>query len=483
MSSDGSLSYQPAADAFGTATVTVSVQDTGGTLDGGVDTSAPQTFTITVTPVNDVPSFLKGANQSMLEDTGAQSVAGWATNMSAGPANEAGQALSFVVTNDNTALFSAQPAVSPNGTLTYDPAPNAHGAATVSVSIKDNGGIADGGVDTSSAQTFTITVSLLNDAPSFTPGANQTVNEDAGAQSIAWATNLSAGPSDESGQTLEFVIDTNSNAALFSVAPAVSSTGTLTFTPAANANGTANIVLRLTDSGGTLNGGVHTSAPHTLTITVNPVNDAPSFTAGANQTVNEDSGAQSVAWATAISAGPANESGQTVSFTVSNDNAALFSVAPQLSPSGTLSYTPAPNTHGTATVSVSIKDNGGIADGGVDTSSAQTFTITVSLLNDAPSFTAGGEPDRERGRRRAVDRVGDQPERRSGRRVGPDAGVRRRCEQQRSALLRGAGGFEHRHADLHAGGQRQRHGEHRGAPAPIAAARSTAVSTPARRTR
>ena len=328
MSSDGSLTYQPAPNAFGTATVTVSVQDTGGTLDGGVDTSAPQTFTITVAPVNDVPSFMKGANQSMLEDTGAQSIAGWATGMSAGPANESGQALSFVVTNDNTALFSAQPAVSSNGTLTYDPAPNAHGTATVSVSIKDNGGIADGGVDTSSAQTFTITVSLLNDAPSFTPGANQTVNEDAAAQSIAWATNLSAGPADESGQTLDVRhrFEQQRRALL------------------RGAGGVEHRHADLHAGGQRQRHGEHrrcaspiaaarstavstTSAPHTLTITVNPVNDAPSFTKGADQSVTEDSGAQSVAWATAISAGPANESGQTVSFTVSNNNAALFSVA------------------------------------------------------------------------------------------------------------------------------------------------------------
>ena len=45
---------------------------------------------------------------------------------------------------------------------------------------------------------------------------------------------------------------------------------------------------------------------------VNAVNDAPSFTKGPDQTVAQDSGAHSVpGWATAISMGPANESGQT----------------------------------------------------------------------------------------------------------------------------------------------------------------------------
>ena len=38
------------ANASGSATVTVTLQDNGGTARGGVDTSAPQTFTITVLP-------------------------------------------------------------------------------------------------------------------------------------------------------------------------------------------------------------------------------------------------------------------------------------------------------------------------------------------------------------------------------------------------------------------------------------------------
>ncbi|MCB1569855.1 MAG: hypothetical protein KDI72_02050, partial [Xanthomonadales bacterium] len=57
------------------------------------------------------------------------------------------------------------------------------------------------------------------------------------------------------------------------------------------------------------------------------VNDAPSFTAGPDQTVLEDAGPQTVnPWATAISAGPPNESGQVVTFNVTgNTNPSLFS--------------------------------------------------------------------------------------------------------------------------------------------------------------
>jgi hypothetical protein len=37
--------------------VTVTLADNGGTSNGGIDTSAPQTFSITVTAVNDAPSM------------------------------------------------------------------------------------------------------------------------------------------------------------------------------------------------------------------------------------------------------------------------------------------------------------------------------------------------------------------------------------------------------------------------------------------
>src|SRR5207244_2962815 len=179
--------------------------------------------------VDNAPSFTKGVDQTVLEDAGAKSVANWATNLSAGPANESGQALSFNVSNDNPALFAVQPAVASDGTLTFTSAPDANGSATVSVKIHDDGGTSDGGVDTSAAQTFVISVTALNDAPSFTKGADQITFELAGAQTVpAWATGISAGPSDEAGQVLNFIIS-NSNTALFSVQPAIAANGTLTY--------------------------------------------------------------------------------------------------------------------------------------------------------------------------------------------------------------------------------------------------------------
>src|SRR5439155_24777180 len=101
------------------------LKDDGGIANGGQDTSAPQTFTITVNPVNDAPSFTKGPDQSVAVNAGAQTVTNWATNISPGPGNESGQTVTFQVTgNTNNALFSAQPAISSSGTLTYTPATN-----------------------------------------------------------------------------------------------------------------------------------------------------------------------------------------------------------------------------------------------------------------------------------------------------------------------------------------------------------------------
>jgi hypothetical protein len=397
---DGTLTYSLAANANGSATVTVRIHDNGGTANGGADTSGPQTFVINVTPVNDPPGFTKGPDQTVLEDAGPQAVPNWATNISAGPPDESGQSVTFIVTgNTNPSLFSVPPAISPSGTLTYTTALDANGSATITVVLRDDGGTANGGIDTSGPQSFTITVTAVNDPPSFTKGPDQTVLEDACPQPVPnWATNISAGPPDESGQSVTFIVTGNTNPSLFSVPPAVAPDGTLTYTTAPNANGSATITLVARDDGGTANGGIDTSAPQTFVINVTPVNDPPSFTKGPDQTVLEDAGPQAVPnWATNILPYPSSppplatdEAGQIVSFLVTgNTNPGLFSAGPAVAPDGTLTYTLAANANGSATITLVARDDGGTANGGVDTSPPQTFVINVTPVNDPPGFTKG----------------------------------------------------------------------------------------------
>ncbi|MCB9399654.1 MAG: tandem-95 repeat protein, partial [Acidobacteria bacterium] len=389
----GTLTFTPTMGMVGSATVMVSAMDDGGTANGGINTSPIQTFTITVAAVNDPPSFTAGPNQSVLEDSGLQTVMAWATAISPGPPDEAGQTVSFIVTNNNNALFATQPAVDSSGTLTFTPAADANGTALVSVTAMDDGGTAYGGVDTSAPQSFMITVNAVNDAPSFVVGPNQSVLEDSGAASVmAFLTFISPGPADESAQTVTFSVN-NDNNALFSVQPSIDNTGALTFTPVAGTSGSAMVMVTAMDDGGTANGGIDTSAPQTFTITVIGINDPPSFTAGANETVNEDAGAQTVlGWATSISPGPPDEAGQTVTFMLTNDNNGLFATQPAVNSAGTLTYTPAPEANGTTTVMITAMDDGGTANGGIDTSAAQSFTITVNAVNDAPSFSKDVDP-------------------------------------------------------------------------------------------
>src|SRR4051794_40656283 len=52
---------------------------------GGTTQYSSGTFTIgeTINPVNDVPSFVKGSDQTFAEDSGAHTINGWATALSA----------------------------------------------------------------------------------------------------------------------------------------------------------------------------------------------------------------------------------------------------------------------------------------------------------------------------------------------------------------------------------------------------------------
>jgi hypothetical protein len=268
ITSDGMLSFTPAANANGVATASVRLRDNGGTANDGVDISVALEFTIEVRAVNDVPSFAAGANQAVRQDAEAQSVPGWATQVSKGPADEEAQTVEFLVTTNRPEMFSVLPAVSPNGTLTYTPADDASGTAAVTVRIRDNGGTASGGMDTSEPQVFTITSTYANDAPSFVIGSNLEVGNDAGAQTYpSWATQIKAGPADEAGQLLDFRL-TVDNSSLFAALPVLAADGTLSFTPAPGASGIATVLVQLHDNGGTENGGADLSEVKAFKIAV-----------------------------------------------------------------------------------------------------------------------------------------------------------------------------------------------------------------------
>lgn len=109
------------------------------------------------------------------------------------------------------------------------------------------------------------------------------------------------------------------------------------------------------------------------------VNEVPTLNAISNQTICFTS-AQQIVSLSGISAGP--DAGQTITTTVSATNNGLFSNLSITQPNGgnaQIRYTPAAGANGTATLTVTVRDNGGTTNGGVDTFT-RTFTITVNAL-------------------------------------------------------------------------------------------------------
>jgi hypothetical protein len=336
--------------------------------------------------------------------------------------------LNFVVTNNtNTSLFSAQPSINPtNGILTYTSAADANGTAQITVELKDNGGTANGGADTSTTKTFTIAVNPVNHKPSFTSQGDQRVDEDSGPQMVAgWVTNFNPGPANESGQNVADYIVTdangdpvNSNLFMNGGQPDVLNDGTLTYTPAPDANGSITLKVKVQDNGGTLNGGVDTGDAQDLTITIVSVNDAPVNTVPTAQSTDEDTaltfksangnlisisdvdaGSNAVQVRLEATNGKLTLLGNTSGLTfasvdsASNDNDMTFTgtITNINSALSELRFDPDANFNGDATLKITTNDQGDNGSGGA-LSDTDTVNITVNAVNDAPTVTvaAGG---------------------------------------------------------------------------------------------
>jgi hypothetical protein len=211
---------------------------------------------------NTAPSFTKGPDITVAEDSGTYSQANWATSISPGPSYESGQTLTFQVSNNNNSLFSQQPQISPSGTLTFQPAPNANGSATVTVVLKDDGGTLGGGQDTSAPQTFTITVTPVNDAP-VVQNISATTQEDTQVQIQLLGTDVDNDP-------LTYQVVSGPSHGTVGIIGDIA-----TYTPAQDYNGVDSFTYRAYD-------GTAYSTPATVTITISAVNDLkPSYFAAA----------------------------------------------------------------------------------------------------------------------------------------------------------------------------------------------------------
>jgi putative nucleotidyltransferase with HDIG domain len=249
--------------------------------------------------------------------------------------------------------------------VTYSPPPDFSGTTTFTYGVSDgNGGSATGTVE--------VSVAPVNDAPRALDDAVSVL------ENASITIDVLGNDGDPEGDAISLTSFSQP-----SIGNAVRDGDRVLFTAPASA-GSTSFEYVVGDAHGASGHGV-------VSITVVGINSPPSFTGGPDQAVLEDAGVQSVAgWAQAITPGPADESGQSVTFLVTNTNNALFAAGgqPTVAGDGTLTYTTAANATGSASVTVRARDDGGTANGGSDTSPPYTFTIAVSNVNDSPTAAA-----------------------------------------------------------------------------------------------
>ncbi len=367
VNASGVVTYTPKADFIGPVSLTYTVQDNSG------GTSNVATILVNVTAVND-PPVANGDNATTNEETPVS------FNVTTNDTDIDGTIAANTVDLDvNTTgiqnIFTTPSggwSVSAAGVVTFTPVANFQGAATLPYTVNDNGGA------TSNQATISVTIVDVNDAPTAGNDA-ATTNEDTPV-TITVLTNDTDGDGTIAANTVD--LNTASGGIQTSYSDAsgsysVNTTGIVSFTPATNFNGSATHTYTVNDNDGA------TSNVATITIVVNAVNDAPVAVNDATTTSEEtlvtinvlgndtDADGNATINATSVDLNTANSGIQNA---ITVDGVGAWTV----NTSGVVSFTPATNYNGTATLQYQVNDNSGA------TSNAATITVIINAANDAP---------------------------------------------------------------------------------------------------
>ena len=246
------------------------------------------------------------------------------------------------------------------GQLTYDHDGSETVSDTFTFRVTDGAGNTN---DNGTANfTFTLTIAAINDAPATTVDAD-TTNEDS-----AVMIDVLANDSD---------IDGSLNAASVAVVLAPShggtsvnsGTGVITYTPTADYSGADSFTYTVEDNNGLV------STATTVTVTVNPVNDAPiavadSASTGVNTLVSIDVAAND----TDIDSGDSPDPTTIVVVGAASNGSAVFNGG-----TNRVDYTPNASYSGSDSFTYTIDDGTGA------TSNVATVAVTVATPNTAPS--------------------------------------------------------------------------------------------------
>lgn len=300
-------------NANGSAVFTYTIKDNGGTANGGADTLA-ESMVINVTAVNDPPTLDATPGQvTVANGSGITSIP--LTGISVGPANEAAsQTLDpITVTSNAPGLFQVLDIQPVQGdptkrTLRIQPAAGVNtGDATITITLHDNGGIANNGVDT--------LVRTINFSINGRPTARDlAIDRDVNAG--AFVIDLKTLVSDDRLQLkdLTYNIVTNPSSTVGTIAPVVNGVaindGVVTFTPAPGAVGSTSFTYSVSDDGVPVGSGTGALTSDVHTVTIGIANKTDVSVAYVDATNN----------AQALSALPAVLAGETLTFAVKVTN-------------------------------------------------------------------------------------------------------------------------------------------------------------------
>jgi hypothetical protein len=220
-------------------------------------------------------------------------------------------------------------------------------------------------------KSFLLTVTPVNDAPTVSAIPNQTVAEDTPTAPLAFTISDIETPAASLVVTAIALDGTLVPAANLTIAGA-GANRTLTITPGANQSGTTSMTVSVTD-------GEHT-ATTSFQLVVTPDNDAPTISAIDDQTTPEDTATNAIPF----TVGDAETPAAALMVWGTSSNPTLVPHANitfgGAGASRTVTVTPAANQSGTATITVTVSDGSATA--------SETFVLTVTATNDAPTITA-----------------------------------------------------------------------------------------------
>jgi hypothetical protein len=306
---------------------------------------------------------------AILEDAGEQSI-----SLSDITAGGEVQEVKVIARSSNPALIP-DPVVdytNPNSTgrLRYKPVANASGSAVITVTVDD--GQAE---NNQVSRSFNVAVTAVNDPVGIVGLQDMSIAEDTNTGLVPFSL---ADP--DSPLPVMTITATSSDLTLVPVKSILlAGTGanrTVKITPALNRSGTSLITLVASDK--------TTRITTSFTLTVTEVNDLPILAKiGAPKALKEDSLPSIVAFS-GLSAGANELQPLTVTATSSNPSIIPNPVVNYTSPSaaGSFSITPAPNQSGTATITLTISDNGS-----VNNTITRTMLVSVAPVNDAPTIS------------------------------------------------------------------------------------------------